>query len=156
VADQPWATVSIGPALSLLDRLSKRAAHLKPVLDGPIANAIHGFFEKRFATEGAYGGEKWAPLSGRTMAWRAEHNRSAMPILQFTRELWGSLVKRSSPLGYRIADDDSLVRGTSVRHAEKHQLGTGRVPQRQIVPDEMPAAETQSWARLIVDHMEAA
>lgn len=153
---EPWVTVRIGETLSLLQRLQGRAKHLKPVLDGPIANSIHAFFEKRFATEGSYGGEKWAPLSPRTQVWRSVFNRSAMPILQFSRELWGSLIKRSSPLGYRIADDDSLLLGTSVGHAEKHQLGTASMPARKIVPDEMPAEEQQTWSRLIVDYLEAA
>lgn len=153
---EPWATVSIGPTLTLLERMGARASHLRPVLDGPIANAIHGLFEKRFVTEGRYGGEKWAPLAQRTLGWRAQHHRSRMPILQFTRELWSSLVKRSSPLGYRIADDDSLVVGSSVDRAQWHQLGTDRMPARPIVPDEVPTADTEEWARLIVEHVEAA
>lgn len=157
-ANEPWATVSIGPTLSLLEKMKARAAHLRPVLDGPIANSVHRFFEKQFETEGAYGGDKWVPLAEKTMVWREQHHRTGMPILQFTRELWSSLVKRSSPLGYRIADDDSLLMGTSVQHAVKHQLGTddGRVPQRKIVPDVMPALEQQEWARLVREYVEAA
>lgn len=153
---EPWATISIGPALSLLEKMSKKAANLRPVLDGPVANSIHAFFEKRFATEGAYGGQKWAPLAEKTLQWRALNNRSAMPILQFTRELWSSLVKRSSPLGYRIADDDSLLLGSSVQAAEKHQLGTDRVPARPIVPDVIPELEQKTWADLVVRHIEGA
>jgi phage gpG-like protein len=149
-------TVSIGPTLTLLERMRGKAAHLRPVLDGPIANAVHTFFEKRFATEGEYGGEKWAPLAARTLHWRAQNNRTGMPVLQFTRELWSSLVKRSSPLGYRIATDDSLLIGSSVRHAEKHQTGTDRMPAREIVPDVIPEPETQEWAQLVVQHLEAA
>jgi len=152
---EPWATVSIGPALSLLERMGRRAANLRPVLDGPIANAIHGFFEKRFATEGAYGGEKWAPLAAKTLYWRAQHNRSGMPLLQFMRDLWSSLVKRSSPLGYRVATDASLLLGSSVQHADEHQTGTARMPARKIVPDEIPDADRQSWAEMIVTHLEA-
>jgi phage gpG-like protein len=156
MADQPWATVSIGPTLSLLERLSKKAAHLRPVLDGPVANSIHGFFEKQFATEGGYGGAKWAPLAEQTMLWRVQHNRAAMPILQFSRELWSSLVKRSSPLGYRVADDDSLLMGTSVQYAVNHQTGDDHVPARELVPEQMPEADQQSWAQSILAYVEAA
>jgi phage gpG-like protein len=153
---EPWATVSIGPALSLIQRVQTKAAHLRPVFDGPIANAIHGLFEKQFATEGAYGGEKWAPLAARTKRWRAQNHRTGMPVLQFTRELWGSLVKRSSPLGYRVATDESLLMGSSVRYADEHQLGTARMPARKIVPDVIPEADQQEWAQLVVQHLEGA
>jgi phage gpG-like protein len=156
VADEPWVTISLGPTLTLLQKLRERAAHLRPVLNGPIATAIHGFFERQFATEGAAGGTKWAPLAEKTQRWRAQNNRTGMPILQFSRELWSSLVKRSSPLGYRIVDDDSLLMGTSVQHAEKHQTGTDRMPARPIVPDRMPEVETLGWARMISEYVEAA
>ncbi|HMG19597.1 MAG TPA: phage virion morphogenesis protein [Gemmatimonadales bacterium] len=153
---EPWVTVSLGPTLSLLQRIREKAANLEPVLNGPIANAVHSFFEKRFATEGEYGGQKWAPLAEQTLRWRAQNHRTGMPVLQFSRELWSSLVKRSSPLGYRIADKDSLLMGTSVQRAEKHQLGTEHMPACEIVPDVMPEADTQAWARLIVDYVEEA
>jgi phage gpG-like protein len=153
---EPWVTVSLGPTLTLLQRIRSKAANLEPVLNGPIANAVHGFFEKRFATEGEYGGQKWAPLAEQTLRWRAQNHRTGMPVLQFSRELWSSLVKRSSPLGYRIADKDSLLLGTSVQYAEKHQLGTAHMPAREIVPDVIPEADSQTWARMIVDYVEAA
>jgi phage gpG-like protein len=156
MAQEPWVTVSLGPALTLLQRMQAKTANLEPVFNGPIANAVHEFFDRQFATEGAAGGEKWAPLAAKTLRWRAQNHRTGMPILQFSRELWGSLVKRSSPLGYRIADKDSLLMGTSVQHAEKHQRGTARMPARPIVPDVVPEADTQNWAVLIRDYLEAA
>lgn len=156
MADQPWVTVNLGPAISELALMRQRAAHLRPVLDGPVANAVHEFFAKRFASGGAYGGDAWAPLSPATLRWRAAWHREAMPILRFTNDLWSSLTKRSSPLGYRIATDNSLTIGTSVAHAAFHQTGTATMPQREIVPDEVPAADTEQWTQLVVDYLEAA
>lgn len=153
---EPWVTISLGPTLSLLQRIREKAANLEPVLNGPIANAVHSFFEKQFATEGAYGGQKWAPLAAKTLKWREQNHRTGMPVLQFSRDLWSSLVKRSSPLGYRIADKDSLLMGTSVKYAPNLQTGDDHMPAREIVPDVMPEADTKAWARLIVDYVEAA
>jgi hypothetical protein len=79
-----------------------------------------------------------------------------MPILQFTRSLWSSLVKRSSPLGYRIADDASLLIGSSDLAAVKHQVGTDKMPARPIVPELIPGPEQSEWARLVLSYVEAA
>lgn len=148
---EPTIRVNLGPTLTRLKAAAAKAKRLEPVLEGPVTNAVHELFGQRFSTEGRYGGDAWAPLSAGTLAAKRRIGRANMGILRRYNRLWASLVKRSAPEGYRIVSDRQLIVGTSVPYAPKHQLGEG-TPRRLIVPETVPKADTERWAKLVADY----
>lgn len=80
---------------------------------------------RNFQEEGALAGG-WEPLAPSTIAYKAEHGYSRM--LQNTGAM------RSSFLPY---SDDKLARvGSALAYSATHDQGSGRVPQRRLLPNE--------------------
>jgi hypothetical protein len=101
------------------------------------------WMREQFGSEGDWGGEHWAPL---TPAYAARKARlyPGKGILYATGDLrrHASLPRRvATPTSLRLIIDDPV--------ASYHQEGTDRMPQRKIIPDELPTpaqAEVQTTA----------
>lgn len=135
-----------------LEGMADRAVNLTPVFQGPIDRSVTEFFQKQFSTQGEHGGQRWAPLSPRTIKAKTGRGRGrAGPatILQDTRELWASLTKSGHPLGVRIIQPDHYERGTTVKKAFWAQVGANGAPVREIVPSTMPMAIVRGWEGML-------
>jgi phage gpG-like protein len=118
-----------------------------------IATMLNFAAERQFATEGTYGGERWAPLAASTIATK---QRKGMPdkILVATGKLQHSLtghgdghIERITPL--------MLEWGSSVPYGVFHMKGTSRMPARPPVklPETLKVAIMKTLQRA---YMEAA
>lgn len=143
-------------ARKLLRDIEKRTKSLRPFLAGPLTNQVHRMFEEIFETEGAYIGHTWPQLMESTLRQKRAANRGDMGILRRHNLLWSSLIKRSSPLGFKNVTDHSLELGTVAPYAISHQEGTDNMEQRKIVPDdnEIPDREKVIWEELMVKYLE--
>lgn len=87
------------------------------------------WLKEQFATEGAFGGDPWAPLAASTVAQRG----SAHPILDDTGALKGAAsrpVRHATPLTLELEVVDPKI--------HFHQHGTRKMPRRPVVPDVIP------------------
>lgn len=157
--------VGLDKTRALLERMGRRAANLRPVLQGSLLDAVLGFFSDQFNTEGVAGGQPWEPLTSATLAHKG--SRSGMGILQFQRAMWASFTKRGAPNAFQRATSDTLEVGSIDRKAIFHQEGFTvrnpfgrparraiRVDPRKIVPDEIPDRYTDQWDSLLLKHIE--
>lgn len=150
----PDVEIRLGETLTLLDGLNARVQDLRPVLQGDLTNAVHGFFEDQFRTAGAAGGTPWEPLRPQTLAFKERYGRAGMGVLRFTNQLWASLVKRGHPLGRRLVTKDTLEIGTNDPKAIKHQDGLEGLPKRELAPETIPDAYTNRWDELLLRYVE--
>jgi hypothetical protein len=95
-----------------------------------VGQMVRGWFGEQFATEGAWGGQAWAPLAPATVAARG----SAHPILVET-----SALKRAATAPHLDAGADYAEFTIEDPKAEWHQWGTPRMPARPVVPPTIPA-----------------
>jgi phage gpG-like protein len=142
-------SMDISEVLQQMGALNERATDLRPVFDGPIDESVSELYTQQFATEGQFGGARWAPLAARTLLARTRRGHGRGGILRDTSRLWASLVKRGAPEGIRSVSRDQYERGTSVAYAVFHQLGTRRMPARKIAPDPLPARVVVGWTDII-------
>ncbi|MCA1571704.1 MAG: phage virion morphogenesis protein [Chloroflexi bacterium] len=110
-------------------RLEHQALHAKPAFEA-IGESLLRRERKLFATEGASGGQAWAPLAAATI--RAKAGKGQDPrILRATGALHSSLTDRTDSRNLFDADDDGIVFGSRLPYARYHQHGTRRMPQRR-------------------------
>lgn len=157
------AQIEIGPALQLLEAVAGRASDLRPVFLSAVKTSLDRFFISQFDTQGAEGGQPWAPLQPSTLAAKGRAHRAAMGVLRFTNRLWASLTKPTpGNLGISAATANIMYRGTMVPYAYFHQYGytvsrwgkalfhnPRHVPARILVPAEMPPRYVEAWGRSI-------
>ena len=98
-----------------------------------------------FGSEGASGGEKWAPLSPAYAEWKEKHY-PGKPILEREGDLMRSLVERNSDHIERISPDQ-LVLGTRDPKAMFHQRGTRIMPARP--PIMLSDYDRTRWTKMI-------
>jgi len=146
-------TVDIREALQRFDVLQRSLRDFRPafvVIDKHVTTV----FARQFASLGAFGGTLWAALRPSTIRARASVGRGRGGILRDTNRLWASLVKGRGPESVRVIGKDDYRRGTAVPYAQYHQSGTASMPQRQVIPDPMPRAVTQVWAKILARYIE--
>jgi phage gpG-like protein len=160
----PVVKVDIRDAFARLGRVLAASRNLQPVLAGPVNESVNEFFVRQFDSEGAYGGEKWKPLSPLSLKLRQRRGHGRGGILHDTGRMWASLTKLGlGPDAIRRVTAQSLERGTSVPYAISHQkgfktriFGRGRkrkVPKRVIIPDPMPSRVVEGWVSIIGAHV---
>jgi phage virion morphogenesis protein len=113
---------SSGEVNSRLNELQRKVSDLTPVMKN-IGEYMLLSTDTRFRTETDPYGNGWQPNSPRTIARKRAEGR-LIRVLQSTGRL------RSS-ISYK-ADRTSVVIGTNVSYAAKHQLGQG-VPKREFL-----------------------
>jgi len=113
---------SSGEVNSRLNELQRKVSDLTPAMKN-IGEYLLLSTDTRFRTETDPYGNRWQPNSPRTIARKRAEGR-LIRVLQSTGRL------RSS-ISYK-ADRTSVVIGTNVSYAAKHQLGQG-VPKREFL-----------------------
>lgn len=91
----------------------------------PISDAMESEHEKYFDRAASPAGEPWEPLAPFTVA-----KKGHATILIEDGILRQSLTESGSPAAVRELSLDEIVFGTRREHAEKHQDGYGKIPQR--------------------------
>ncbi len=103
---------------------------------------------EQFATEGAWGGEPWAPLSpGYALAKAGRF--PGRGILYATGQL-----RRAASSPQRQATADSLTLRIVDFKAGWHQDGTTRMPARPIIPSSLPITARIQLDRAADDHVD--
>lgn len=119
--------------------------------------SVGHFFRLRFITGGRHGSPgKWEPLAPETKERRQEKaggNRGGV-----SRPLWDTGEMRASfvevgPESVRKIGRQTYERGSRLPRAAIHQQGRGNVPQRRIVPAEIPSYLQSRAARLVASHV---
>lgn len=114
----------------LLRRLRRRAAFIVPLSFDDARDAVIRQNRVVFATQGAFPGPPWRPLSPRYAAWKIRMV-GPRPILVFSGELRDSLT--SVPMGVEIMGPNFYEFGTADPVAKFHQHGTRFMPARPPV-----------------------
>jgi len=99
--------------------------NLSPVFSA-IEKEMMGNVNNNFGTEGAFLEKKWANLKPSTIAQRLRSGFSAGPILQRTGKLKNSTYRKEKT-------NTRVVVGNRASYYPYHQLGTSKMPQRQIM-----------------------
>jgi len=88
----------------------------------------------QFKSEGAEGGEKWAPLSEVYAGWKERHY-PGQQILERTGDLRASLTRRGDPNAVHIEERKLLTLGTKLPYAIYHQSIAPRkkLPRRPVI-----------------------
>jgi phage gpG-like protein len=116
-----------------------------------IAMATRASFQAQFQSAGAYGGTPWAMLAESTL--RKKRGRSAQ-ILVDTEALIDSLTVPGAPhsIVQRIGPWDVEV-GTDLPYAALHQAGTRKMPQRELITDQMVEQEADEISEHVADYV---
>lgn len=124
-----------------VDDLGRRARDLTTAYQGPVDTFITQMISDRFDQEGAaWGGDKWAALTLRTLNSRRRPGHGRGGILYDTGRLRASLVTGAGE-GFKIFSPTQYVRGTTVPYAQYHDEHDGRQifisPAPQVVTDKL-------------------
>lgn len=169
MAEAQWVRVDATAGLKLLDAIRVNSADLRDVFRGKIDQLITRFFEMQFATEGAAGGEPWAPISPTTSRLRKRRghgHEGPTAGLRDTNVLWGSYTKAGGPDSVRVIDKSIYIRGSAVAYAGANQklrlISTmfGRrlkkprpVPARPVLPEKLPPDLLRDIEIAVMEHV---
>lgn len=110
-------------------RFQSRAVDMRPAFVA-LREDIMDEVRQNFDTEGAAGGEKWAPLQDSTI--EAKLSAGLPPaILHATLALRDSLIDRENDNQVFITNADSMMFGSQVDYGGFHQRGTKHMPARK-------------------------
>lgn len=126
-------------------RFAHAAQDARPAFS-KIAVLLGAAWNEQFATEGAFGGERWAPLAESTL----RSKPGGLPILVRTGRLKGSAhTKRLLP--------QMLEWGSDVEYGRFHMTGTSRMPARPPIklPERIKRAATREIQRNLVQELRA-
>ncbi len=90
------------------------------------------WLSEQFSTEGAWGGDPWAPLAPSTVAFKQKHF-PGRGILYASGDL-----RRAASRPKRTATPRTLTLSIEDDKAGYHQEGTSRMPARPIIPARLP------------------
>jgi len=94
-----------------------------------VAEEFYADEKDQFATQGAAGGEAWAPLSPAYAGWK-EIKYPGQPILQRTGDLYRSLTSKGDPNSVFVAARKALTLGSRLPYAIYHQS----IAPRKVLP----------------------
>lgn len=107
-----------------LSRFGERIKNFKPFWLDYVAPTLYRDIRRNFETQGSYVGG-WRPLDPGYASWKAKHY-PGKTILRRTDALFRSLSFDGSQAGAGgifVADETTLVVGTSIPYAQYHQFG---------------------------------
>lgn len=109
---------------------------------------ILAFVADNFQTEGRAGGSGWAPLSASTISRRRKGSRTGIGgrILQDTGRMKQSFIPGSPENVFRQYGGEGVDVGTTLFYAPYHEFGTGRIPQRKMLPTREKAQQIAAKA----------
>lgn len=109
--------------------LSNRAKNPRPVFV-ILGSYFAAHNRKVFATNGAYNGSPWKPLSPDYHQWKIRTGKSPNTLVR-TGKLRASYVSR--PMGIEVYGKMRARYGSNVRYAHFHQSGTRHMPARRVM-----------------------
>lgn len=125
------------PAERKLLALPSRLKNLRPLMQRGIAPAVNRMLQRHWDSKG---GHTWAPLAASTIRAKKRKGTLDKGILRDTDHLFKAL--------FRARDTDSRLRtipgglrlslNTGIPYAVYHQVGTSRMPERQVIPSPFP------------------
>lgn len=129
-------------------RFSEHVEDARPAFR-KIAAMLEAAALKRFESEGAFGGEPWAPLAESTLRGKD----GSKGILVDSGRLRASLTQETAPDAIRVLLPQSMQWGSSVEYGKFHQSGTGRMPRRRVVklPEAVKRAIVRELQRTLVE-----
>lgn len=145
--------IKTGPAINMFVGFSKRLKDLRPVMRGPINDSVVRMLKENMLGKGKYATPAWAPLKKSTIL-RKPPSKRDQPMRR-TDALFRALSNK------RSTNNKTEVKARSfkfwltdrVGYSKFHQLGTGRLPIRQVIPDPVPATfveELVHYVRLYI------
>lgn len=129
-----------------LNQLAAGLADLRPFWPKIVPLWI-GWMAAQFATEGAFGGHPWQPLSPDYYAWKQKHYPGKGLLI---RE--GNL-RTAASLPERDMTADSLTLRIVDPKVRFHQEGTGRLPARPLIFDTLPAVAARQVEEAAQDYV---
>ena len=121
-ATQPLVHAAIRIDLDKLEGAGEAATDLRPVWLRDMQPYVTDFLHRRFNSEGAYMGSKWAPHAPATVELRKQPGRGRGGIGRDVNRMWASLVKSAgsspAPGGVLVIEPQRYERGTTVKHAQ--------------------------------------
>jgi hypothetical protein len=121
-----------------LDEAQKRTARLAAFLLDlrwfwpRVSTLFIGWMREQFESEGAFGGDPWAPLSPGYLAWKLRLF-PGKGILHASGDL-----RRAASLPTRRATPTELILRIEDPKLQYHQTGTTRMPARPLIFDRLP------------------
>lgn len=106
------------------------------------------WFGRQFQTEGAFGGQAWAPLSASTLAYKAKRF-PGRGILYASGSLRQAASRPRRDVGPR-----HLTLTIESEHGGYHQTGTRKMPARKIVPDRLPMSAQRDLDRAAEEYLD--
>ncbi len=129
-----------------LDLVRARLRDERPTLT-KLVPLVRRYFDLQFETQGAYGGQAWAPITPATM-----ERRDPTRFMMLTGTLWASLTQEGARYGYAILTPDSVRVGSRDPVAHLIEYGTVKMQARDV-EGEPPDHEVERWADLVADDL---
>lgn len=130
-------------------RFADAIADYRPVWS-VIEDEFYAEEKAQFASEGAEGGEKWAPLSPEYAGWKAVRY-PGKPILQRTGSLMKSLTSPLDPNAVRVEGRKQLTLGSKLPYGIYHQS----IEPRRVLPRRPEIMLTKQFATASMRHIQA-
>jgi len=121
-------TINVGDLDRKLEKMALRAGSWLPLVP-EAQNKLRLANIENFASNGLPSGG-WSPLSPQYAGWKAIRFPGAPPMVR-TGKLFSSLANLNNTAAR--ATNDSFEFGTTVSYAKFHQMGTEKMPKRQVV-----------------------
>jgi hypothetical protein len=142
-------TVDFFPRLSAgekrIAQMLDNVRDLRPLMIRQIAPLTLAMLKRHWDSKGAAFGHKWAPWAKSTAAARERKGNVALGLLRDTDHLYEAIFRtRSTDSRLKnIAGGLRFQLNTQIPYGIFHQLGTKRMPARQIFPQPMPLSFRQ-------------
>jgi hypothetical protein len=106
-----------------------------------------GWMGAQFASQGAWGGQTWAPLSPAYAVWKQRHYPGRTILIRegALRQAASQPRREQTPRTLTLWIDDPK--------APRHQEGDGRLPARPLIPDRLPAAAIRDVDRAAEEYV---
>lgn len=118
---------------------------------GVFSGEMTKYFVQRFDSEGATHGERWKPLTQRTLA-QTRHIRRGGILYRFGR-MRQAFISPSAPGSLETIEAFQYQRGAKVGYAIHHQEGTRFLPKRAIIV--VPPQLAVFWLALLKTYHDA-
>lgn len=126
----------------------RRTQDYRPVFK-KIREDLEEIWSNNFLVNGLESGAKWDALDPEYAAWKAKNDPNPM-MMRSGKTLFRSLRNlKGKPNTIR---KNYAVFGTDVPYAKFHQMGTSKMPRRQIVFD--PRGANDKWGKWAVDYIQ--
>lgn len=127
--------------------MERRGMDMRPAFDS-IHNSFLGIEQSQFASQGATGQRRWAPLQPATVAAKQQLNLDPR-ILHATLRLRNSLAQRTHPDHIFRTTDDEMFVGSNVEYGVHHQFGAPRAKLPARPPVSLTERHKRNWIKTL-------